>query len=570
MADLQSTLLNLEGKSYKAYRGLNSVYPVANLQLYFDSIQGDPFASPSQCRVVLAQSAAGFPPHLYDNRVREIALRDYLTRRCAHLAQRASRPAGSGKSGQFFVSQPSQVILDRSALLINTHQVELRLRVGLPAYGRRIAGSAAAELLCHRLPDWIHQALTYADLDGPAIADHLACAEDAEALRSQLAAQNLVAFVADGAILPRESGVSDRPLQGQSIPFRAPPQFRTTLHCPHRGSVTGMAIPAGVTLIVGGGYHGKSTLLQAIQAGVYNHILGDGREYVVSCPSAIKIRAEEGRSVQGVDLSPFINDLPLGQSTTAFCTENASGSTSQAANIIEAVEAGAQVLLLDEDTSATNFMIRDRRMQALITKDKEPITPFIDQVRRLYEQSQISTVLVMGGSGDYFDVADHVIAMDQFQPRDCTQAARRIAAQYPTDRTQEATSTMSDVSQRVVAPQPWFRGQGDRPPKVKVQGLSQLQIGDQTLDVSAQEHLVETGQLRTIAQSLLILDLHHQERSGTFLMVLQALKDTLNAENWDALTHIPSGELAAVRPLDVALVLNRLRSLRVQSERNLG
>ena len=319
------------------------------------------------------------------------------------------------------MAKPSQAILDRTALLIDHNCIELRFTVGLPAWGRKIAGQEAIQLLCKQIPQWVDKSLRWSSLDAEATQTHIQTAEDAIALRDQLQPNGWVAFIANGAILPRSSGVSDRPLTQSPQPFNCPvPPWRSPLDTPHSGKISGLAIPEGVTLIVGGGFHGKSTLLQAIQHGIYNHIPGDGRERVVSLESAVKIRSEEGRSVQGVDLSPFINNLPFQASTQSFCTNNASGSTSQAASIIEAIDAEAKLLLLDEDTCATNFMIRDRRMQALINAKQEPITPFIDQVRNLYHQCQISSILVIGGCGDYFDVADTVIAMDQFEPQDKT------------------------------------------------------------------------------------------------------------------------------------------------------
>ena len=101
-----------------------------------------------------------------------------------------------------------------------------------------------------------------------------------------------------------------------------------------------MGIRKGITLIVGGGYHGKSTLLKALEAGVYNHIAGDGREFVITDDTAFKLRAEDGRSITGVDISPFIKNLPNKKDTVHFSTEDASGSTSQAANLMEALESG--------------------------------------------------------------------------------------------------------------------------------------------------------------------------------------------------------------------------------------
>ena len=250
--------------------------------------------------------------------------------------------------------------------------VEARFTVGLPAQGRRVLGRQACQLLLEELPRIIESSLMARSHAEEELWRHAAANEDADALRSMLAERGLIAFVADGSILPRSSGVDDRPMGGDEvIPFSSPESLRIGYSLPNAGTVAGMGVGEGVTLIVGGGYHGKSTLLRAIERGVYNHRPGDGRELVVSAPDLVKIRAEDGRAVNGVDISAFIGDLPLGKSTRRFSSDNASGSTSQAAAIVEAMESGASGLLIDEDTAATNFLIRDARMQALVPKESE-------------------------------------------------------------------------------------------------------------------------------------------------------------------------------------------------------
>lgn len=216
-----------------------------------------------------------------------------------------------------------------------------------------------------------------------------------------------------------------------AVPFVSPESLRVTLDLPNRGSISGMGIPLGVTLIVGGGFHGKSTLLQALERGVYNHIAGDGREYVITDASAVKLRSEDSRSISNVDISLFIHDLPGKSDTTSFSTADASGSTSQAANVIEGIEAGTSLFLIDEDTSATNFMVRDELMQRVVADSEEPITPFISRVRDLYEKLGISSILVAGSSGSYFHVSDTVIQMKEYVPYDITERAKTTAAEFP-------------------------------------------------------------------------------------------------------------------------------------------
>jgi predicted ABC-class ATPase len=561
--DLRQHLLRLDQKSYKAYKDIQGCYTFSNFTLTIDRVQGDPFAAPSQMRVRVPQAIAGFPRSLYDNRSREIALRDYLTRQCDRVMTEFRQQRGSGKSGLMAVNPPGQTILERTSAWVTPEWVEVRFVVGLPAWGRRIAGQEAAAMLCDDIPEWVDRCLRYASLDAQALQAHVETAEDADCLRQQLAEHELVAFIANGAVLPRRSGVDDRPLQREAVPFQAPEPLQVTLHCPHQGAVAGLGIPAGVTLIVGGGYHGKSTLLQAIELGVYNHIPGDGREGVVTDPTAVKIRAEDGRSVAGVNISPFINQLPQGKSTVQFSTPNASGSTSQAANIIEAIEAGTQLLLVDEDTAATNFMIRDRRMQALIAKADEPITPFIDKVRQLYTDYGISTILVMGGSGDYFDVADTVIAMENFQAREVTQEAQAIAQQYPTDRRPEGGKTFGALTARRLAPDSLDSSRGHKAVKWTARGTDSLGFGTKEIDLSAVEQLVEPGQVRAIATAMVHAQQRYLDGTQTLAQILDRVMADLEHHGFDAITRLPEGDLVQFRQFELAAAINRVRSLSV-------
>jgi predicted ABC-class ATPase len=562
---LSAQLHRLDGQGYGAYKSLKGAYQFEGFTLHIDHVQGDPFAAPSRVRVVMPQTVAGFPAEWWQTPGRAVALADFLTRAAYQATQRRERQDGSGKSGLIGVVRPSQAILKRSAAQVTAEMVELRLTVGLPAFGRRIAGRQAADLLCRALPELVDDTLRYASLDAGAIQRHIHCAEDADALRSQLANRGLVAFVADGAMLPRRSGVDERPLADGAVLFQSPGSLRVTLTCPHAGAVTGLGIPQGITLVVGGGYHGKSTLLRAIEAGIYNHIPDDGRHQVVTDGAAVKVRAEDGRSIAGVDISPFINHLPQGQSTRQFSTTNASGSTSQAATIMEALEAGARVLLVDEDTSATNFMIRDRRMQALIAKDREPITPFIDKVRQIYTDYGISTVLVMGGSGDYFDVADTVIALDEFVPQDVTTQAKAIAAQYQNDRHREGGSHFGDLTARIVLPHSIDPSKGRRSVNLKARDTDHLQIGTEAIDLSAVEQLVEPGQVRAIAEAIVYAQRYHMTPNRPLSQVVDAVMADLADHGLDALTEWPMGDLVAFRSLELAAAINRLRSLQVQS-----
>lgn len=566
---LYDRLLSLDRDSYKAYKSIKGQYQFPTFVLIIDHVQGDPFAAPSRLRVQVPQRSpqdrpvAGFPLETFSTPSREIALRDYLNREFDRAATRRAGKRGSGKSGMVAIASPGQQVLERAAVWVTDQQVEARFVVGLPAQGRRILGRQAAELLCEDIPAIVTEALLYRNLDGDDLQRHIEVVEDADWLRRQLADRGLVSFIPDGAILPRQSGVSDKPLQRDCVPFQSPDSLRVTFDRPNHGPISGLGIPTGVTLIVGGGYHGKSTLLRAIALGIYPHIPDDGREAIATDPTAVKVRAEDGRSIQGVDISPFINHLPQGRSTTQFTTENASGSTSQAANIIEALEAGATLLLVDEDTSATNFMIRDHRMQALIAKDKEPITPFIDKIRQLYDDYGVSTILVMGGSGDYFDVADTVIGMEDFQPKDLTQQAKAIAQRYDTLRTAEGGATFGNITPRIPQAPRLDDDPDPRGPKLKVRDTDELRFGKEDIDLAAIEQIVEVTQLRAIGAAIAYLQSQYIDGHSTLADLINWVMEDLDRHGLDVLTQYPQGDTARFRPFELAAALNRLRSLRV-------
>ena len=328
---LEQTLTSLDGQKYGAYKKIKDLYEFNLFKLRIDHIQADPFALPSKMSVVIDRQQAKFPDSLLNSELKQRAVSDYLTRVCHKQIQ--SIVAQDKKVSKIQIDSCGQEILERTAVVIKNHQIEARIEVGLPARGRTILGRIARHTLINVLPQIVEHALCYRNINGSQLEQHVELMIDQEEIRQQLVKHDLVAFVANGAILPRKSGVSDLPMNN-AIEFKSPKQYETVMKLSSGKVIKGMGIPKGITLIVGGGYHGKSTLLEALERGVYNHIAGDGREYVITNQDAMKIRAEDGRSIQNVNIQPFIDHLPGGKDTTHFSTENASGSTSQAANVM--------------------------------------------------------------------------------------------------------------------------------------------------------------------------------------------------------------------------------------------
>ena len=563
--DLRKQLMRIDGKGYRAYRDIQGAYDYVFCTLFIDHVQSDPFASPSRVRVEIMMGKTGVVRDLWDSTIKRIALEDYLGRQFNRTISKLSRRRrGIGKSGLIAIDCNKQYVLERNSVTITDNTLDVRFVVGFPAQGRTILGSEAITLFLQQIPQIVEQSLFVRNLNREELNSFIKTAEDQAALRKWLSDTNSVAFIADGSILPRRSGVDDRPLLVNPVPFYSPDELAVNVDLPHRGVVRGMGIPPGVTLIVGGGFHGKSTLLNALEVGVYNHIPGDGREYVITNRDSVKIRAESGRSIQTVNISSFIGNLPLMGDTTRFSTDNGSGSTSQAASIIEALESGARVLLIDEDTSATNFMIRDERMQELVVKEKEPITPFVDKVHKLYQDFGVSTMLVMGGSGDYFDVADTVIMMDEYRPRAVTQKAQEIAERHGVRRKDEGGDSFGEVTERKPTPHSFDASRGRKEVKIDAQGLHGLLYGETFVDLSALDQLLDSSQTRCIGLIIHYYAQHYRASSANLSEGLYHVMREIEEKGLDILLPYRVGNLAFPRIYEVSAVINRMRSLRIE------
>ena len=592
--DLRKLLLSIDHRGYPAYKDTRGRWQYGNYILSIDHVQGDPYASPSNVSVIVPGRIALFPKDYLEPKYRRITLQDMLLRFFSReLSERSrdnsrpsggrdssglssgresSRPSGardgSGKSGLVAVSRPAQEVLERTACRVDPESgdVTLRFEIGFPANGRTINARALIRILDDFLPGAVASSLMYRGIDQNKLRAAIHLSDDQQFIREALHEKGLCAFVADGSVLPRQSGISPYPMKG-AIPFRSPEELAVTLTLPHAGAVRGMGIRKGVTLIVGGGYHGKSTLLGALEKGVYNHIAGDGREYVITDESAVKVRAEDGRSISNVDISMFIKDLPNNKDTVHFSTQDASGSTSQAANVIEAVTSGAQLLLIDEDTSATNFMVRDELMARVVAKDKEPITPFISRIRDLYEKAGVSTILVAGSSGAFFHVADTVIQMDRYVPLEITAAAKAAAS---ADSTAAAVSTATvyraaDFSLPEAVRIPNKNSALLREGRVKVKALSDdsFLLSRDEVDLRGLEQLVDREQIAALAHILKYAELHLIDGRLSFDRVLDRILELAESggpEEWFDGSTVRCG-LAYVRRAEIAGMINRYRKL---------
>ena len=625
--ELTSHLHAIDGRSYAAYKAIVGRYrsPLGWV-LYIDRIQPDPYAPPTAIRVVLPLALTGADARLTRDDARLTGTDAHLTETDSHLTGADERPTGADarltesdprptgaaehltgaaarlttsptravalrdylartlrellKGQAISIAPAGQEILERSS--VNLHEtwqddfstpafnalgpyLELRLRWSLPAFGREIAGRQAARNLNLDLA----RAIASLDLReselGAAAWKHCQVAEDHAALQKILVERGWVAFLAAGANLARRSGVSQLPLEG-CVPLTAPETLAQTVQLPHAGAVRGTAIPAGVTVIAGGGYHGKSTLLNAIARGIYPHVPGDGRELVATVPEAMAVRAADGRAVTGVDLRPFISHLPGRDADPAqFTTANASGSTSQAASIMESLELWGQpaqaALLLDEDTCATNLLIRDQRMRALVSSEREPITPLVDRIRALHRERGISTLIVMGGSGDYLDVADQVLIMDSYRLVDATAQARQVCASQP-----RVDTSLPDfpLPARRLPQRPEAKRRG--PSRTRALGTQRLMLDRHEVDVADVSGLVDEGQALAVAWALRALLERHFDGRTSLPQALAQVAKRLDDVGLDALGEAHPAFLVRPRLVDVGAAVNRLRSLQVNPD----
>lgn len=575
--ELRQQLRSINRKSYPAYKGLKGLYHFGNYILSIDHVQGDPFASPSHVSIQISHKDAGFPVEYYKDTLTGTTLCDYLTRQFEkQVSQYSFRAKGSGKSGLLTVSHCGQEILSRTACEITEKGITARFFVGFPANGRTINATELEKILFDFLPVCIQKSFFYSSLNAKELQNYIELAEDQEFIRQTLPAKNLCAFIADGSILPRESGISSRPMKA-SVPFTSPDSLRISINLPHKGKITGMGIPKGITLIVGGGYHGKSTLLNALELGVYNHIPGDGREYVITDATAVKLRSEDGRFIKDVDISMFINDLPNKKDTRCFSTLDASGSTSQAAGIIESMEAGSHLFLLDEDTSATNFMVRDAFMQQVIQREKEPITPFLERAEDLYKKAGISTILVAGSSGAFFHIADTIIQMDNYVPKDITASVKKLCSQYPLPAV-SVTDFQLPHSHRIMSRPAESskhlrhnsRGNhsdsGAAKPerlKTRISGTDGFSLGRQEIDLRYTEQLIDAEQTAALGLLLKYAVEHLADGRRTLPEIVQFLWKNLSLHGLSFFTEnqkISCG-YATPRIQEIYACLNRYRGL---------
>lgn len=575
MKALYQKIRTLNGKNYGLYKSLaEKTWDFGDFSLEFLHVQGDPFAPASRVMVKANLQMLGYSSEWGFSYERRLALSDYLLRRMSCLVK--ERYPEKDAAVVFDVAGPEMLV--RNSLWIDNGELRAVLQVRLPGEGRKIQSEVAAEILTMVLPDLVSTSLynTYSRSPegvAPELVAHYKVLEDRKAILDVLGLRNLVAFVPDGAVLPRASGISEEPMEG-AVPFAAPDEMAVTLDVNGR-SVRGMGIPKGITVITGGAFHGKSTLLQALTRAVYPHVPGDGREGIVIDESALRVGVEDGRSVRGTDLSQFVRDLPGGVSTKNFTTASASGSTSEAANLLEAMEAGSSTYLIDEDSSAVNFLIRDSRVRKLLGDDREPLIPLTDRIRDIAAQGR-SFILVAGACGDYLELADNIIVMANYKA-ECAKTAGKPCAALgetavvpPSGLAPFVAPACRGFAEYIKPIQNSIRPTSavERQVKVKLSGDTLLQIGFLVSDTSRLITLSDKQQ--RLGAGFMLLNLCQNSISNgdsanssgdaaTIVESIEKLCDKIKNVGFRNLPQGMSREMSLARPVDIACVLFRLR-----------
>lgn len=577
MKALYQKIRSLDGKNYGLYKSLaEKPWDFGDFSLEFLHVQGDPYAPASRVLVKTSLQTLGYGPEWGSSFERRLALSDFLLRRLGEAV--SERYPEKDAAVVFAVPGPEMVV--RNSLWIDNGDLRACLQVRLPGDGRKIQAESAAEILTMVLPDLVSTLYNNGTRQPggvcPELFAHYQVLADRACVLGELESRGLVAFVPDGAVLPRESGISERPLLN-AVPFCAPQEMAVTLNVCGR-EVRGMGIPRGVTVITGGAFHGKSTLLQALVRSVYPHVPGDGREGIVVDPVAVRIGVEDGRSVRNTDLSLLVRDLPGGVSTRDFCTLSASGSTSEAANLLEAMEFGCRTFFIDEDSSAVNFLIRDSRVRALLGDDREPLIPLADRIRE-FANLGCSFVVVAGACGDFLGLADNIIVMADYKAECANGRASGIApyvtpaGSLPAARIPECRSFANYVRPLAAGLRP--ASAVERQVKVKLNGDALLQIGFLLSDTAKAGLLVDKQQ--RLGAGFMLLNLCQnavsnnqntasanggQNANGIDGSLTSVINEICNKVMNVGFRNLPQGmsrEMSLPRAVDIACVLFRLR-----------
>ncbi|MDF7807841.1 ABC-ATPase domain-containing protein [Pontiellaceae bacterium B12219] len=569
--EFYNLLAELDGQPFSGYQKLIGDFDFSRYVIKCAAINlEDEDAAHPVFSIRVPQTISEIPEYLFDTPVRRTAMEDLLLRRISDCISRIANYDQNGIARRHIqVSSPNQKILPRNALLLTKEYIEVRIEITLPFQtiivdGEplvSIDGEMAQQIFFEDLPEIVSNSLLYCNIDIAEADEHVNNMEDADRLRQYLGASGQVAFVAEGALVTRLTG-SDLPDYERMSPVEAADELLDEVEVPHSGAVRGFGIPNGLTLILGESNSGRVDLMDAIAQGIYNHVPGDGREHVVTVADAVSIRAEVGRSIQQVDISAFASELLDGGNAASYSTKSAGSFTSQAASTVEALEAGARVLLYDEHSSSSTFLSSDTRVASLLGKSSR--NTLAARARQMVDELGISMV-VAGSSlvAEFIPIADKILKIENFCISDITEEAKalNIVAPAPVNDTVNLSTMLS--RSRWVMPSSIDPSIGREDLVIETDEVDFLQFGRSLVDLDAVRQIADADQARAIGFVLYYAKLRYMDEGYPMREILDLVDRDLSNEGLNALVRDIRGDLARPRRYEVAAAINRLPAFRV-------
>ena len=558
-------LAEIDGKPFAEYERLLGDFDFARYVIKCSKIEITRDAENPVFNIRVPQSIAELPGHLYDSPVRRTALEDYLVRNLCAVTERIARFNESGWARRnILIAEPGQKILPRTAVIVTKEYIDARIRIALPykvyATGERLVDAEMArKVFFEDLPEVVSSSIFCCNLDLDEAEEFVNGMEDADRVRQTLSTLGLVSFVGEGSLLAREPN-SDLPDYERIAPFEVSESAQTEIEVPNSGKIIGLGIPVGLTVVLGDAANGRKDFMSAIAAGVFNHIPGDGREAVVTVSDAVQIEVDRGRSVQEVNITPFLSEAEDGN-PASYSTRSADSFISQAAGTIEALEVGARVLIFDENTSASAFLTTDARVAALL--GSTPRASLAQRARQIVDELGIS--LVIGGENlvaEYIPLADTVLKVEDFQVTNITEEAKALNLALPPEAAAVNLGPMLGRS-RWIMPSSIDAAVGNKDVVIEAVDLKAIQFGRSVIELDSVPQIADESQTLTLGLLLYYAKLRYMQEGYPLREMLDMIDRDLSSEGLGTISRDLRGDLARPRRYELAAALNRLPTFRV-------
>jgi predicted ABC-class ATPase len=563
--EFYNLLAEIDGKPFSEYERLIGDFDFARYVIKCSKIEMARDGENPVFNIRVPQSIAELPGHLYDSPVRRTALEDYLTRNLCAVTGRIARFNESGWARRnIIIAEPGQKILPRTSVAVTKEYIDARIRIALPykvyVSGERLVdGEMARKVFFEDLPEIVSSSIFCCNLDLGAAEEFVNGMEDADRVRQTLATLGLVGFVGEGSLLAREQG-SDEPDLSHIAPFEVADDARTEIDVPNAGKIAGLGIPAGLTVVLGDAANGRKDFMSALAAGVFNHIPGDGRETVITVSDAVQVAVDRDRVVQEVNITPFLTESENGN-PASYSTRSADSFISQAAATIEALEVGARVLIVDENTSASAFLTTDARVAGLL--GATPRASLAQRARQMVDELGIS--LVIGGENlvaEYIPIADTVLKVEDFQVTNITEEAKALNLALPPEAPVVNLAPMLARS-RWIMPSSIDAAVGSKDVVISALDLNAIQFGRSVIELDSVPQIADESQTLTIGLLLYYAKLRYMQEGYPLREMLDMIDRDLSSEGLGTISRDLRGDLARPRRYELAAALNRLPTFRV-------